>query len=139
MIKYNLKCIECGYTYDSWFSSSKDFDKVKKLDLLNCNKCNSLKVEKSLMAPNLKNTTKKNNNLSKNKLIKRKIKSYQEFIKKNFKYVGDNFPYEARSIHYDNKNSKKGIYGIATNKEVKELKEEGINTHVVPWIEDKDN
>ena len=139
MIVFNLVCKVCNLSFEGWFNNTKDFEGQKKRKIINCPSCNSSKINKALMAPNLKNTTKKNNNLSKNKLIKRKIKSYQEFIKKNFKYVGDNFPYEARSIHYDNKNSKKGIYGIATNKEVKELKEEGINTYVVPWIEDKDN
>ena len=51
----------------------------------------------------------------------------------------DNFSYKARSIHYNNKKNKKGIYGNATIKEVKELKEEGIETEMIPWIEDKDN
>ena len=62
-----------------------------------------------------------------------------QFIKNNFEFVGDNFSYKARSIHYNNKKNKKGIYGNATIKEVKELKEEGIETEMIPWIEDKDN
>ena len=56
---------------------------------------------------------------------------------KNFDYVGKNFAHEARSIHYDNKKKTKGIYGIASNNEIKELKEEGIETSTIPWIEDK--
>ena len=71
--------------------------------------------------------------------VKNKIKEYQNFIKNNFEFVGDNFAYKARSIHYNNKKNKKGIYGNATIKEVKELKEEGIETEMIPWIEDKDN
>ena len=73
------------------------------------------------------------------KEINKKIKEYQKFIKNNFEYVGKNFAYEARSIHYDNKKRDKGIYGIASNDELKELKEEGINANLVPWIEDKKN
>ena len=34
---------------------------------------------------------------------------------------------------------KKGIYGTASNNELRELKEEGIQTEVIPWIEDKNN
>ena len=34
---------------------------------------------------------------------------------------------------------KKGIYGIASNNEIKELKEEGIEASTIPWIEDKKN
>tara|TARA_Y100001970_G_scaffold39744_1_gene48970 strand:+ start:1467 stop:1763 length:297 start_codon:yes stop_codon:yes gene_type:complete len=97
-------------------------------------------IEKSLMAPTVIN--KKNNIASDGKKfnkVKNKIKEYQNFIKNNFEFVGDNFSYKARSIHYNNKKNKKGIYGNATIKEVKELKEEGIETEMIPWIEDKDN
>ena len=41
--------------------------------------------------------------------------------------------------HYNEKKKDKGIYGTASNEELKELKEEGINTVVIPWIEDKKN
>ena len=36
-------------------------------------------------------------------------------------------------------NKKKGIYGSASTKEIKELKEEGIEAEIIPWIEDKNN
>ena len=71
--------------------------------------------------------------------IKETIKKYQKFIKDNFKYVGENFAYEARSIHYEGKKKSKGIYGNATKKDLIELKEEGIDTQMIPWIKDKDN
>ena len=67
------------------------------------------------------------------------MKQYQTFIKKNFEYVGNNFAFEARSIHYDNKKGKKGVYGKASNKEIAELRDEGINAEIVPWIKDKIN
>ena len=73
------------------------------------------------------------------KVIKRKIVEYQNFIKKNFEYVGKNFAYEARSIHYDKKKKKKGIYGTASLSEINELKEEGIETNTIPWIKEKNN
>ena len=53
---------------------------------------------------------------------------HQKFVKKNFDYVGENFAYEARSIHYQNKKGLKGIYGTTTKEDLKELKEEGIET-----------
>ncbi len=34
---------------------------------------------------------------------------------------------------------KKGIYGNATQDEVQELKEEGIETETIPWINDNEN
>ena len=60
-------------------------------------------------------------------------------LKSNFDDVGDNFPYEARSLHYRDKKNKKGIYGNASSKEIKELNEEGIETTVIPWIKENEN
>ena len=142
MIKYKLNCKNCELSFDSWFASSKEYEKLKKKNLLNCHFCNSRKVEKSLMAPKLINKpiskSFDNQNL-KLKKISNKIKEYQKFIKNNFEFVGKNFAYEARSIHYNNKKNIKGIYGEATKEEIKELKEEGIKTKIIPWIEDKSN
>ena len=92
------------------------------------------------MKPNLVNTKFKSDNASKNnKNFKKKLREYQKFIKENFEYVGENFAYEARSIHYNKNNNKKNIYGKASKKDVRELKEEGIETSTIPWIEDKEN
>ena len=94
------------------------------------------------MAPNL-NKTKKSLLSEKNlkfKRVKSAIRNYQRYISKNFNYVGDNFTYEARSIHYNKKNkSKKGIYGKAKISDIKELHEEGIITELVPWFNDNEN
>ena len=92
------------------------------------------------MAPSIIYKQKKNNKDTKKFLeIKNKLKEYKKFIKNNFDYVGDNFAYEARSIHYNNKKKQKGIYGKASIKEAKELSEEGIEVETVPWINDKEN
>lgn len=142
MIKYKLACKSCNSTFDSWFSASKEYEKLKKKKLLNCHICNSLEVEKTLMAPKLinKNLSEKLQKESQNlKDIKKTIKDYQRFIKKNFQYVGDNFAYEARSIYYNDRKNKKGIYGTASKKDLKELREEGIDTQIVPWLEGGDN
>tara|TARA_B100000902_G_scaffold395926_1_gene455590 strand:- start:706 stop:1134 length:429 start_codon:yes stop_codon:yes gene_type:complete len=142
MIKYQLVCKKCELIFDSWFASSIEFEKLKKNQFLSCHNCNSLEVEKSLMKPNVLNNGKKLDNTdarNENLNIKKTIREYQNFIKKNFDYVGSNFAYEARSIHYDKKKRKKGIFGKASNEDINELKEEGIETHSIPWIENKDN
>ena len=142
MIKYKLICKSCTTSFDSWFASSNDYEKLEKLKYINCQNCNSLKVEKNLMAPNVVNSKEtKSDLIKKDKLIKvkNKLREYQKFIKNNFEYVGENFSYEARSIHYENKKNSKGIYGKATLKEVKALKAEGIDTEIFPWIGEKEN
>ena len=141
MIKYCLKCKNCSLEFESWFSSSKEFDRLKKLKHLNCQKCNSTKIEKTLMTPNLTNSKNKSfyQNEKKIKEVKYQLKKYQKFVKDNFEFVGDNFAYEARSIHYNKKKKKKGIYGNASSEEVQELKNEGIETEILTWIDDKEN
>ena len=62
MIKYNLKC-ENKHEFESWFSDSRDFDRLKNKNLIECIFCQSKKIEKSIMAPrianpNLQNTQK---------------------------------------------------------------------------------
>jgi hypothetical protein len=142
MIKYKLICKDCETTFDSWFSTSREYEKLKKKKFLNCHVCNSLNVEKTLMSPSVfmsKNNIMIDTPSQKYKEIKKTISQYQEFIKKNFNYVGENFAYEARSIHYKNKKSSKGIYGTATKEDLKELKEEGIEAEIIHWIKDNTN
>ena len=142
MIKYSLICKKCDLTFESWFASSNEFEKLKKRKLLDCHNCGSLDVKKNLMAPSLINSKKNQNNEKDPKKlnkIKKTLKEYQKFIKNNFEYVGDNFAYEARSIHYDNKIKEKGIYGTASKKDLEDLREEGIETKMIPWIEDDKN
>ena len=142
MILYRLICKDCETSFDSWFSSSKEYEKLKKRKFLNCHSCNSLNVEKTLMSPSVfrsKSNVKITHLDSEYKEIKKKISDYQNFIKKNLNYVGENFAYEARSIYYKNKKSSKGIYGTVTKEDLRDLKEEGIETEMIPWIKDSTN
>ena len=142
MIKYSLICKNCNLTFESWFANSKEFEKLKRKKFLSCHKCNSINIEKNLMAPSLisKNSEKlKSEDIKKFNKIKKTIIEYQKFVQNNFNYVGNNFAHEARSIHYNEKKKQKGIYGSASKQELQELKEEGIDTQVIPWIKDKSN
>ena len=142
MIKYRLICKDCEFTFDSWFSSSKEYERLKKKNFINCHICNSLSVEKTLMSPSVfktKNDYKIDNKIQKYKKTKKIMLRYQEFIEKNFDYVGKNFAYEARSLHYKNKKTSKRIYGTATKEDLQELKEEGIESETIPWIKENTN
>ena len=91
------------------------------------------------MAPNLprkSNKISKKNKLEKN--IKKQLLNFRKYIEKNCKNVGDNFAREARSIHYEKKNSQ-GIYGKTTPEEASELIEEGIEVVTVPWVHKSEN
>ena len=138
MIKYNLAC-ECGKDFESWFSSSTEYDVLKKRKLVNCIYCNSTSVKKSIMSPNLPvKSQKKSKKVQLEQNIKKQLLNFRRYIEKNCKNVGDNFPQEARNIHYDKKTSK-GIYGHATPAEASELEEEGIDIATIPWVNKSDN
>ena len=138
MIKYNLTC-KCGEMFESWFSSSSEFDSLLKKKLIKCIYCESSLINKSVMAPNLpskSNKISKKTRLEKN--VKKRLLDFRKYVEKNCKNVGGNFSREARSIHYENKTSQ-GIYGQATPEETSELIEEGIEVVTIPWIDKSEN
>ncbi len=140
MIKYNLKC-QNNHEFESWFSNSSEFEKLKKRKLLECIYCSSKKIDKSIMAPMVSSSLNKNqklNVINKNfKIEKNKLLKLRKYIEKNFDFVGKDFSKKIREIYYDN-NSKKAIYGTTTPEERAELAEEGINLLSIPWV-NKDN
>jgi len=140
MIKYNLKC-DNNHEFESWFSDSKEFNKLNKKKLLECIYCSSSNIQKSIMSPMVSGTKLNEDKINlldqrllseKNQLIK-----LREHIEKNFEFVGDKFSEKVRDLYYD-KDSKKSIYGTTTTEERKELEEEGIDLLSVPWVS-KDN
>ena len=141
MIKYNLKCHN-EHEFESWFSNSKEFDKLNKKNLLDCIYCSSKKISKSIMSPMISNSKNKSDqqmditdNTVKNE--KQNLLELRKFIEKNFDYVGKDFSKRVREVYYDKKNNK-AIYGTATFKEREELAEEGIDLLSIPWV-NKDN
>ena len=140
MIKYNLKCHN-DHEFESWFSNSREYDKLNKKRLLECIFCSSKKINKSIMAPtilNSKEKDKQNEIFNQNfKDEKNKLLNIRKYVEKNFEYVGKDFSKKVREVYYDKK-SKKAIYGTTTPKEREELAEEGIDLLSIPWV-NKDN
>jgi len=103
MIKFDLTC-KCGQTFESWFSSSEEYNSLLKKKLINCIYCNSTSVKKSIMAPNLSSKSNKVIETDKSaKNIRQELLKFRKYIEKNCRNVGDNFAQEARNIHYDKK------------------------------------
>ena len=139
MIKYNLKC-QNDHEFESWFSNSREFDNLKRKNLLECIFCNSKEINKSIMAPMISNSKKdmKLNVINKDfKKEKDNLLKLRNYIEKNFEFVGKDFSKKVREVYYDKKNNK-AIYGTTTSKERDELAEEGIDLFSIPWI-NKDN
>ena len=54
MIKYNLKC-KNKHEFESWFSDSKEFEKLKNSKIIECIYCKTKSIEKSIMSPRISN------------------------------------------------------------------------------------
>ena len=140
MIKYLLKC-KNKHEFESWFSESKEFEKLKKRKLIECIFCRSKIIDKSIMSPNITGNKKVKESKFDNEefiKVKKDLIKIRKFVEKNFEFVGDRFTREIRDIYYNNKKNK-NIYGTATLEEKLELKEEGIDLASVPWIDSKEN
>ena len=156
MIKYQLKCRSniCydQKEFDGWFKSIEAYEKQKLQKLLNCPICGSDKVEKLLTTPNLK--TNKNKTLadedkrykkSKNKEnflgninsdnISTLLRTLKKEVQKNSTFVGNEFVSQVRSMK-EGKIKEKPIHGHGTNKEIQELRDQGVDVVNIPWISD---
>ena len=140
MIKYNLKC-KNRHEFESWFSNSKEFEKLKLKKMIECIYCKSKEVEKSIMSPLVlgKEEKKKNEkSLEDFKKVNKELIKLRKFVEKNFENVGKDFSRDVRNVYYDNRKNK-NIYGQATPQETEELKEEGIEIASIPWVDKSDN
>ena len=66
------------------------------------------------------------------------VNTIRKSVEENCEYVGREFPEEARRIHYGDA-EERGIYGEATENEVRELTEEGVDLIRLPDTARKDN
>ena len=135
MILFNLKCTLCELIFEGWFENTKEYNKQKKQNLINCPSCNSNSVQKSLMSPNLsKKSNAKDSKIKKS--IATNISKYKKMIEKNFDYVGEKFTDEAKKIKYG-ETKDRPIYGEATIEQTKELIEEEISVVPLPFAPKK--
>ncbi len=137
MIVFNLKCNSCEFIFEGWFDNSKEYDRQKKNNLVQCPSCESYHIDKALMAPNL---NKKSNakNIKKKKSVASNIAKLKKLIEKDFDYVGDKFTEEAKKIKYG-ETEERSIYGEATLEQTKELIEEDIDVMPLPFTSKKSN
>ena len=84
MIKYKLVCKNCDLKFDSWFASSNEYERLKKKKILNCHNCNSYKVEKTIMAPQLINSKSKIDKKIDLALTKKNVSINKKSVDKSF-------------------------------------------------------
>ena len=156
MIKYKLKCTSrfCSNDkeFDGWFQSIEAYENQKLHRLINCPVCGSDKIVKSLTAPSLKinknktldnknkkqKNSKNNGNFSTNEnsdYITTLLRTLKKEVQKNSTYVGNEFVSQVRSMK-EGTIKEKPIHGQGTTKEIKELRDDGIDIINIPWISD---
>ena len=156
MIKYQLKCESefCSEekVFDGWFKSIEAYEKQKLQRLINCPICGSDKVVKLLTTPNLKKNKNKTpdgkdkqhkylkndgnfeGNINSN-YVSTLLRTLKKEVQKNSTYVGDEFVSQVRSMK-EGKMKEKPIHGQGTNREIQELRDEGIDVVSIPWMSD---
>lgn len=136
MIKYQL-CCPGDHEFEGWFRDSADFDRQVEDGLLECPGCGSAEIRKAIMAPAIaRSASRRRDGPAKADFFKEMAQAAErarDYVEKNFDYVGERFPEEARRIHYG-ETSSRGIYGEASGKEVKELAEEGVSVAPLPAV-----
>ena len=145
MIRYTLKC-EDGHRFDSWFSSSADFDRLDRSGHLACAICGSAAVSKALMAPGVASgstaptpaTVDGNAAVSDTPLsapahpAEQALRALRRKIEATAEDVGRDFAAEARRIH-EGDAPKRPIYGEARAADARKLVEDGVPVAPLPW------
>jgi hypothetical protein len=162
MIRYALHC-ERDHTFESWFQSSSAYESQVKRKLVECPTCGSTKVEKAIMAPRIvKSIVGKKGRavatpdlaaperpeavapgpqslmMAQERELRAKLKELRDHIVKNADNVGEQFPNEARKMHYGDIEHRP-IYGEASAQEARELVDEGIEVAPIPVLPDDRN
>jgi hypothetical protein len=131
MIKYALVC-EFGHEFEGWFGSSSEFDEQSSEGLLACPACGTTAVRKQIMAPAVAGTKKRGApEPAMRQLMMEAMGKVRKHVEDTFDYVGDRFAKEARAIH-EGKAEERGIYGQATQAEVRSLVEDGVPVAPLP-------
>lgn len=145
MILYKLQCCD-EHSFEGWFRDSAAFDCQARAGQIECPYCGKTKITKALMAPRIAKSTNSAKDdvptvpgLSTTEARAHKVAQQileaatkaREYVESNFENVGDKFSDEARAMHYGDR-EERGIYGSTTEKEEKELEEEGIDFIRIP-------
>ena len=142
MISFNLSC-DKDHEFSGWFSSSSNFDEQVAKGYVTCPVCDSHKVTKSLMSPQVSTGRQKekvalaSQDLTRQE-IARQMKELHDKMTEGAEDVGQRFPEEARKIHYGEA-EERGIYGQANAEQVEELADEGIEIMPLPQLPELDS
>ena len=137
MILFDLKCAE-DHVFEAWFRDSESYDAQAASGEIACPLCGDSHIAKALMAPNVARgvETVEHGQAAQ---FRRQLRALHEEMAKNSDDVGEQFPEEARKIHYG-ETTKRNIHGRANLEDARALDEEGIDFGILPLLPNrKDN
>lgn len=155
MIRYALIC-DNGHDFESWFPTSASFEEQAKRGFVSCPLCNSIRVERAIMAPNVARTDRGAKQIEAQAvsaepaqagagpapvaLIGEKEIAFREMVTAlhahvtaNAEHVGKRFADEALKIHHGESDSRP-IYGEASPEDARMLHEEGVEFLPLPRL-----
>jgi hypothetical protein len=132
MIRYALAC-DRAHEFEGWFGSSEDYEIQTAAGQIGCPTCGSTAVTKQIMAPMVAGTKRNTPDMTPQArdVMMQAMAEVRQHVEDNFDYVGEDFAAEARAIHAG-KSEDRGIYGEASQAEVRELAGEGVNIAPLP-------
>ena len=145
MIVFDLRCLK-EHVFEAWFPDNATFEKQRDERKVECPVCGSRKIEKAPMAPNISTGNAGKPAMSQKaareteaaaKVIEA-CRALRKEVERTSDYVGPRFAEEARKIHYG-ETGKRSIYGEASDREAKELTDEGVPVTAIPWIPSTDS
>lgn len=129
MIRYALRCAG-GHSFDSWFASGAEFDRLQAAALLGCPVCGDARVEKELMTPRVHTAGGELSGPA--SPAGQALAEFRRRVEATSEDVGRSFPDEARRIHAGEAEARP-IIGEARPSEARALVEEGIPVAALPW------
>ena len=132
MIVFELVCPD-RHRFEGWFASAGDFESQKANGLLSCPVCSDSSIEKLLTAKIGKPEAvpPQTPPVAPVTVQPRTLNGLIEYVLLNTENVGEEFPSEARRIHYK-EIPQRNIRGLATGEQTQELLEEGIAVLPLP-------
>jgi hypothetical protein len=153
MIKFALRC-ERGHEFESWFPDGSAFEAQARRGFVQCVYCESIKVEKAIMAPAVhasRALTMPASNVNeparpstyaildeKHREFREAIRELKRKIEADTTDVGARFPDVARAMHAGEEPDRP-IRGQASVEDARALIEEGIGVLPIPALPDEAN
>ena len=136
MILFKLRC-GAGHEFEAWFRDGATYERQTARSLIACSTCGDNTIVKAPMAPRLGRGAARAEAPSSPEQLRHMLQQLRQHVETHCDDVGDRFAEEARRIERGEA-ARRGIYGEATDEEVRALAEDGIEVARVPWLPPSD-